>query len=289
MSKKSKIIAVTVALIVVICAVAGVIYQEFFTVKPIEVKETIAVSQAQTEDLSNIKLIAHRGLSGIAPENTMASIKAACDAGYYGVEFDIRLTSDGEWVLHHDDNLNRMAGVKTKISEMTLKEIQKIEFNNGANIDKYDGITVPTLKEVLDYVSTTDTIPVIEIKTETKDGIDDLVAILKEYDYLETARIISFYEEPLKEYKRICNRTPVSFLVHEVNDEAVTICTENDFEAISFNHKNVKQKDLQKAIDAELILQTWTVDSIEALDEFYSYGVEYFTSNRIIPDNQVQE
>lgn len=287
MNKKVKIIVVIAALLVVLCAVAGVIYQEFFTVKPIEVKETVAVSQAQTEDLSDIKLIAHRGLSGIAPENTMAAIKAACDAGYYGVEFDIRLTSDGEWVVHHDENLNRMAGVKTKIAEMTLKEVQAVELNNGANIDKYDGITVPTLREVLDYVSTTDTIPVIEIKTETKDGIDDLVAILKEYNYLEAASIISFYEEPLKEYKRICNRTPVSFLVHEINDEVVTICTENDFEAISFNHKNVKQKDLQKAIDAELILQTWTVDSIEALDEFSSYGVEYFTTNCIVPDTSV--
>lgn len=289
MSRKSKIIAVVVALVVVICAVAGVIYQEFFTVKPIEVKETIAISQAQTEDVSDVKLIAHRGLSAIAPENTMASVKAACDAGYFGVEFDIRLTSDGEWVVHHDADLSRMAGVKSKIAEMTLKEVQAVEFNNGANIDKYDGVTVPTLREVLDYVSTTDTIPVIEIKTETKDGIDDLVAMLKEYNYLETARIISFYEEPLKEYKRICNRTPVSFLVHEINDEVIAVCTENDFEAISFNYKNVKQKDIQKAVDAKLVLQTWTVDSVESLEEFYSYGVEYFTTNCIIPDNQTQE
>lgn len=289
MSKKTKIIAVVAALAVIICAAAGIIYKEFFTVKPIEPKETVSVSQAQVEDLSKIKLIAHRGLSGIAPENTMAAIKAACDADFYGVEFDIQLTSDGVWVVHHDDNLKRMAGVNKKIAEMTCKEIQETELNNGANIDKYDGITVPTLEEVLAYVSTTDTIPVIEIKTTTKDGIDDLVAILKSYNYLETARIISFYEEPLKEFKRICNRTPMSFLVHEVNDEVVSFCYDNDIDAISFNHKNVKQEDLQKAVDAKLTLQTWTVDDIEKLSEFNSYGVEYFTTNRIIPKAEAAE
>ena len=284
MNKKIKIAVIAVALVIVLSAVAGVIYKEATTVKPIKVKETISVSQSQVEDLSSIKLIAHRGLSGITPENTMASIKAACDAGFYGVEFDIRLTSDGHWVVHHDENLNRLAGVKTKIAEMTLEEVQAVKFNNGANIEKYDGITAPSLREVLDYVSTTDTIPVIEIKTETKDGIKELVAILKEYGYLETARIISFYEEPLKEFKRICNRTPISLLVHKINDDVVSICTENDFDAISFNHKNVKQKHIQKAVDAGLTLQTWTVDSPESLAEFYSYGVDYFTTNCIIPD-----
>lgn len=284
MNKKIKIAVIAVALVIVLSAVAGVIYKEVTTVKPITVKETVAVSQSQVEDVSKIKLIAHRGLSGITPENTMASIKAACDAGFYGVEFDIRLTSDGQWVVHHDDNLNRLAGVKTKISEMTLEEVQAIKFNNGANIEKYDGITAPSLREVLDYVSTTDTIPVIEIKTETKDGIKELVAILKEYGYLETVRIISFNEEPLKEFKRICNRTPMSFLVHKINDDVVSTCVENDFDAISFNHKNVKQNHIQKAVDAGLVLQAWTVDSPESLAEFYSYGVEYFTTNCIVPD-----
>lgn len=283
MSKKKKIIALVLATVVIISALAVVVYNEFYKVKPIAVKETVSLTLGEDKDVSDINLVAHRGLSGIAPENTMAAIKAACDAGYYGVEFDIHLTSDGEWVISHDDNLRRMAGVNKKICEMTLKEIQSIELNNGANIEKYDGITVPTLREVLNCVSKTDIVPVIEIKTTTEDKIDTLVAMLKEYDYLESARIISFNQAPLKEYKRICSRTPMSLLVEEINDENISFCIENDIDAISFNHKKADKDLVQKIIDAQLTPQTWTVDSLESLSEFVSYGVKTFTTNCITP------
>lgn len=283
MSKKKKIIALVLATIVIISALAVVVYNEFYKVKPIAVKETVTLALGEDKDVADINLVAHRGLSGIAPENTMAAIKAACDAGYYGVEFDIHLTSDGEWVVSHDDNLRRMAGVNKKICEMTLKEIQSIELNNGANIEKYDGITVPTLREVLDCVSKTDIVPVIEIKTTTQDKIDTLVAMLKEYGYLESARIISFNQAPLKEYKRICARTPMSLLVEEINDENISFCIENNIDAMSFNHKKADKELVQKIIDAQLTPQTWTVDSLESLLEFVSYGVKTFTTNCITP------
>ena len=58
MNKKVKILVVAVALAVVLCAVSGVVYKEFFTVKPIEVKETVPVSQTQLEDTSKTHVIA---------------------------------------------------------------------------------------------------------------------------------------------------------------------------------------------------------------------------------------
>ena len=67
---------------------------------------TIKIDKKQT------KLIAHRGLSGIEVENTNAAFVAAGNRSYYGIETDIHRTSDGNFVIGHDDNYERLSGEK---------------------------------------------------------------------------------------------------------------------------------------------------------------------------------
>lgn len=283
MKRRTKIISVVVALAVVLCAVAGVVYYEVFAVKPIMPKETVSISTSSVNDLSNIKMIAHRGLSAIAPENTVASIKAACDAGYYGVEYDVQLTKDGVWVVSHDSNLKRMTGENVKISETDLIDLEKIVYNNGANIEKYDGIVIPTLDEVLAVVSNYDIVSVIEIKTDNEDKVDELMDLVKQYKLLKKVRIISFNEAPLKKVKELNSKIPTSYLTHEVNESVIELCKNNGFDAVSFNKSKCDESSVKLITDAELTPQCWTVDEIKDFEKFAEYGVEYFTSNCLLP------
>lgn len=283
MKRKTKIIAVLVALAVILCAVAGAVYYEFVRIKPIEPKETVSVSDSKTQDLSNIKMIAHRGLSAIAPENTIAAFKAACDAGYYGVEYDIQLTKDGYWVVSHDNSLRRMTGENVKISETELSELQKITYNNGANIEKYDGIVIPTLEETLNLISQYDIVSVIEIKTSTDEKVDEFIKMLEKYDVLDKVRVISFSEEPLKAVKKLNKDIPTSYLTHNVDENVIELCKSDGIDAVSFNASKCDKSSVSLITDAGLIPQCWTVDSLEDFDKFASYGVEYFTSNRLLP------
>jgi glycerophosphoryl diester phosphodiesterase len=103
---------------------------------------------------------AHRGLwreDGPA-ENSLAAIAEACADGY-GVEFDVRLTADGEVVVFHDPTFERMCGVKGWVAETTLDEIRRLKLKGGP-----DGI--PTLEEVLHEIAGR-TLPLIELKTES--------------------------------------------------------------------------------------------------------------------------
>lgn len=283
MKRRTKIIAIVIALAVILCAVAGAVYYEFFAVKPIMPKETVSISTSSVKELSDIKMIAHRGLSAIAPENTVASIKAACDAGYYGVEYDVQLTSDGVWVVSHDDNLKRMTGQNVKIAETELIDLEKIVYNNGANIEKYDGIVIPTLDEVLAVISNYDIVSVIEIKTETDDKVEELLELVKQYKLTKKVRIISFNAEPLKKVKKLNAKIPTSYLTHKVDESVIELCKNNGFDAVSFNKSKCDESSVKLITDAGLTPQCWTVDEMKDFEKFAGYGVEYFTSNRLLP------
>ena len=90
---------------------------------------------------------AHRGLwrVGEAAENSLAAIERACQSRF-GVEFDVRLTLDGEVVVFHDETLQRMAGLDAPVSGMTLAELQETPLLGGPD-------RIPTLAEVLDLVA----------------------------------------------------------------------------------------------------------------------------------------
>ena len=115
--------------------------------------------------------IAHRGLhSGDSqvPENSLAAFQAAADAGY-AIELDVQITSDGELVVLHDENLARMTGVEGLVSEKFAAEVTKLRLLDSTE-------TVPALADVLSAVN--GRVPVyVEVKNAGAVGaLEDAVA-----------------------------------------------------------------------------------------------------------------
>src|ERR1700730_10826469 len=107
-------------------------------------------------NLPTPRLFAHRGASGSYPENTMPAFQAACATGIPYIELDIRMTRDGEVVVIHDEDLERVAGQSGVVCEMTVAEVRRADAAFRFSADGVDfplrgsGICVPTLREVLD-------------------------------------------------------------------------------------------------------------------------------------------
>ncbi len=126
------------------------------------------------------KRYAHRGLHNAArAENSLSAFKAAVDAGY-GIELDVRLSSDGELVVFHDDTLERVTDREGRVDAYTAKELSEIKLCNTG-----DGI--PTFREVLELVS--GKVPLlVEIKEDAgKYGVTEKTCeMLREYkgDYM---------------------------------------------------------------------------------------------------------
>jgi len=89
--------------------------------------------------MSDIKILAHRGGLLNAPENTVKSFELAFENGADGIECDVRLSKDGQFVLVHDENLKRISGENKLISQLTLSELKKKKvFEKEPIADIYD-------------------------------------------------------------------------------------------------------------------------------------------------------
>jgi len=101
--------------------------------------------------LNSPAIIAHRGASAYAPENTLDAFNLAVRQGADAIELDAKLTKDGQVVVIHDSTVNRTTNGKGKVKELTLEELKKLEAGSHFDIS-FAGEPIPTLDEVLQAV-----------------------------------------------------------------------------------------------------------------------------------------
>ena len=109
-------------------------------------------------------IIAHRGASGYAPENTLEAFRLAMDMGADGFELDVHMSKDGQLVVIHDDTVDRTTNGTGLVKELTLSQLQDLDASNG--MEAYRGARIPTLGEVFDLVRDTKHIVNVEVKTD---------------------------------------------------------------------------------------------------------------------------
>jgi glycerophosphoryl diester phosphodiesterase len=126
-------------------------------------------------------IIAHRGASAHAPENTLAAFQIAIDAGADGVELDVRLSKDGVPIVVHDRNLKRLAGRADLVAELTCDELAQVDIGSRFNKtypkrarDEFGAVRIPSLAHVLDLFATSGVVH-IELKIDKKRELKPLV------------------------------------------------------------------------------------------------------------------
>ena len=159
------------------------------------------------DDKYDSNIIAHRTAGKLANENSIEGLEVAISRGCYGAETDIQRTKDGYYIINHDDNFNRLAGVNKSPKDMTLGEIRELKLKDPARNDKE--YTVSTIEEFLDVIKGKIKL-FIELKgvTADKQMVDDIVKIVKEKDCINDVALISlnydvinYAEEKYKEFE----------------------------------------------------------------------------------------
>lgn len=284
MSKK-KIVLCIIAALCVIAVIIGISAKRAADRnKPTEnkVESIISTDLAQNKDL---KLIAHRGLNAIAPENTVPAYQRAGEAGYWGAECDVFRTADGKWVLHHDADTKRMTNGNLKIEKSKYEELQKLDIDNGNGLDTYTDVKIATLDEYLDICQSLGMIPVIELKSENNtEYYNEITEAVKKRKL--NAQYISFYEDDLRAIKKLDDKAQLFLLVDKIDDDAVSFAKELGNCGVSFNagnKKNLKNKGaaIKKITDAKIPAAAWTVDDIETIQTLVDCGVLYITTDCI--------
>lgn len=275
MKKKIIIIVATVLAIVIF----GICFN--FLIKPKIPPKVISLSEKGLPT-ENVNLIAHRGFSAVAPENSAAAFRKAGENGFYAAECDIQLTSDGVWIVNHNADIKKMTNGEGEISQMTYDEIMKFTVDGGYHAEDYPNQKLITLQEYLEICYEYKIIPQIEIKKGNNKELHKIITALEKYDGMkDTAMIISFDAEILKSIKDLDDEIELWYLTQEITDDAITICVNEDF-TLAFNCKKYEAEMVKKAQEKGLTLASWTVDSIKIYEELYELGIRNFTTNRLV-------
>ncbi len=277
-----KIIAL-ISILVCVAILVGGGTLAYFKLYRTAAKETVALSEFSSA--SDITLTAHRGLSALAPENTIPAIELAGEKGYKYVEFDIQLTKDGIWVLNHDEHLVRMSRKLGYVKDYTYFELAEFPVVNGANYKDYPGLKLPTLDDALDACLKYNIMPMIEIKDYDDEGIKSLVESIVNHGCENACYVISFRTGALKAVEEINPDIKLLYVISELDDEHIAHCEENPDWGVSFKaDPEINTPDRIKLLqDMEKEIFTWTVDEKDAIDFYYPLGVKNFVTNRILP------
>jgi Glycerophosphoryl diester phosphodiesterase len=150
-------------------------------------------------------IIAHRGASGRAPENTMRSFELALDEGADALEFDVHVSADGVPVVIHDPSLARTTGVRALVAELPTERILEVDAGARFSPDagrtfplRGQGIRIPLLSEVLSAFPSTPFI--IEIKTSA--ASEAVLRVLEQQRAAERSVLMSFESAALDIFRK---------------------------------------------------------------------------------------
>lgn len=233
--------------------------------------ETVKINKQDT------LMIAHRGLSGMEVENTAQAFIAAGQRSYYGIEADVKRTSDGRFIICHDDNLEKLAGKDLKVEELTLSELQEIPLiNNGMTEGE---VYLISLEEFIDICKEYESHAVVEFKSDFSD--EEIIAIfdiIGEKDYLDSTTFISFNYNDLLVVRSISPHQSVQFLTSKLNESIIERLIEDKID-LSVNHKKLRKADIDIMHDAGLKVNCWTVNSKIRAEILCKMGVDFITSD----------
>ena len=238
-------------------------------------------------------IIAHRGASHDAPENTLAAYKLAWQQGADGAETDVHITKDGRLICMHDDDAERTAGSLVKLSETDFDELRKLDVGAWPE-DKYAGEKVPTLVEVLNTVPE-GKVFYIEIKS-SKDAVRSVPLVKADIDKSnikrEQVRIISFSADAIKACKEQMPEVPAYLLIYFVHDaktgawsptadEVISKLKACDADGVDINVVyRVDQSFIDQIKAAGYSYHVWTINSPHVAERYVKMGVASITTDR---------
>jgi len=222
-------------------------------------------------------IIAHRGASSHAPENTLAAFQMAIDAGVEGVEFDVRLAKDGVPVVIHDRDLRRTAMRAERVADLTSYALANVDIGSWFNT-KYPALaspkfarqTVPALADVLDLLKDFGGLIYIELKCDEWNCADLVTAVcevIRESPQLSQMIVKSFklgvvpeVRHQLPSVQTAALFAPEIMLYLRRREYIISLAREFGADQISVHHSLITPRLCCLATETNMPLTVWTID-----------------------------
>lgn len=220
----------------------------------------------------NPTVMAHRGLSADAPENTLYAFSDAISVGADFIELDVQQTRDGVLVVMHDSNLKRTTGVNKNIWDVDYADIQNLDAGSWFD-PAYANARIPTLEETLQFVDKRAKLN-IEIKP-TKHGSDtleqDVAELITQYQYTDACYVTSFSYGSLKKVKEVNPEIRTGYLMSVAYGQFYSL---KYADAFSLNKVFVTSQVVNAAHQQGKQIFAWTVNSMSEVRSLCNLHVD---------------
>ena len=232
------------------------------------------------------KVWAHRGASAYAPENTLEAFLLAAEQGADGVELDVQLTKDGEMVVVHDEEIDRVSDGSGFVKDYTLAELKTLNFNKTH--PEYQDVKIPTLREVYEALKPTGMTINVELKTGIfwyKDLEKKVLELTKEMEMEDRVIYSSFNHYSIQQMKKIVPEAETAYLYSDVILNVAEYAKNTKVDGLHPAVYHVKMADFLKEYLSSN-LRVWTVNEKADMKWLIDAGVTAIITN--YPDMAVQ-
>ena len=228
--------------------------------------------------MTSVEVMAHRGDSGNAPENTLVAFRQAIEMGADWIELDVHLTQDGILVVMHDPTVDRTTSGKGAVADMTYAEIQALDAGSWFDA-AFRGERVPSLQDALE-LNAQHTRWNIEIKAPSKAAGNPAQKVLGQVHHMGIADrcLISSFDESILLEVHMLDKSIATAIIGS-GTELLDKAAATSAQMINPNKKGVDAQLVTEAHHHGLMVNVWPLDEPEEMRRYIDMGVDIITTN----------
>jgi glycerophosphoryl diester phosphodiesterase len=233
----------------------------------------------------SVLVIAHRGASGHAPENTLAAFKRAIALGATFIETDLQLSRDAHFVAIHDDTVNRTTNGQGKVHDLSLADLRRLDAGSWFG-SEFSGERIPTLVEILEFSKKHDAVFYLELKPSGSWGGEHaLIGALRNSGEIARTIVISFDAGILEALRKIEPTLMTGLLFDGQINDPLQRAVEVGARQLAVRGDLVTPALLTEARNRDLQVVCWTVNQPAHMRLLIEAGVDGIMSD--YPDRLV--
>ncbi len=224
-------------------------------------------------------VVAHRGASKAAPENTLAAMRKAIEFSADYAECDVFQTKDGEIVLFHDEEMERTTGKDGMIWDYTLAELKELDAGSWFK-EEFKGEPIPTLREAIRLVKGKLKLNIeIKVSGNDPDIARNVVDIILDENFAGECMVTSFEKPVIEKVKEIAPYLVTGFIFDEEHPPGIF---EGNWEYVCAKRTLVDEAFVKLAKKKKKKIFVWTVNSAPEMKKFIGLGVDGIITD--VPD-----
>ena len=233
-------------------------------------------------DRKQVRMIAHRGVSGIERENTNPAFVAAGNRSYFGIETDVHKTADGKYVIIHDETTRRVSegAVDINVEENPYDKVKDIVLPDLDGSSVRQDIRIPLLEDYIKICKKYEKVAVLELKNRFEgEDLLEIVDIIRKENYLDQVIFISFVAENCTFLREKLPEQQIQFLLAaEVTEEIKEMLQKYSLD-LDIYYELVNKNMVDMLHEANVKINCWTCDNKEQAEALVDMGVDFITSN----------